>query len=254
MNWRIALTLSLVTLGCGPVVAQQTAPAVIRVIGNGSVETAPDIAVVTFALRGEGATSDDAVRALVATRGPIERALAGKAELRTGRLAINAARDKACDASDGDYDAKLRLSTGPCAIRGYVASLAVTARVRPVAEAGTLLGLIGRLGAVDPSLREFAVSEPGPAQTRAVAAAIVDARRQAEAIATATGVTLGRLRRVDDQRASNIDANEVMVTASRAPQDQPVVAPPPIAVALSPEPVETTATLTVEFEIGGPRS
>lgn len=202
-------------------------------------------------MRGEGATSDDAARALVAKRGAIDAVLAGKAEVRTGRLSSIAARDKSCDANDNDYDPKARLSTGPCAIQGYIANLGVTARVHPITDAGTLLGLIGRLGAIDPSLREFAVTNRAVAHASAVAAAVDDARRQARAIATSSGVRLGRLRQVEDQRAQNDAANEVVVTASRL-SPPPADAPPPIAIALSPEPIETTATLIVEFEIAGP--
>lgn len=231
-----------------PAVAETVvAPPAIRVVGHGSVETPPDIAVITYVLRGEGATSDDAVLTLVSKREPTDSALTGKAEVQTGKLAVNAARDKACDGDD-DYDERTRLSSGVCTIKGYVATMSVTAKVKPVADAGTLLGLIGRLGASDPSLENFALSEPAAAQRAAIAAAVRDARQQASAIAAASGVALGRLRRVEDARAQSVNADDIVVTANRAP---PEVTPPPIKVTLSPEPIETSATLNVEFEIDG---
>lgn len=239
------ILIGLALFGANAATAQQATPSsVIRVVGYGSVETPPDIANVSFQLRGEGATSDDAARALVSRRGAIEAALAGRARLRTGRLMISAARDKACD--DDDRQAT-RLSNGPCAIKGYVATLGMIANITPLADAGTLLGLISRLGAVDPSLNRLDLSNPTAARRAAIDAAVRDARAQAEAIATASGVVLGRLRRVEDARAAHGNVEDIVVTALRRPPAPPV----PITIGLSPAPITTTAELTVEFEVGG---
>ena len=218
-------------------------PSTIRVVGHGVARMPPDFAVIRMAVRGEGATSDDAVRALVAKREAVEGALAGKAEVRTGKLSVEAARDKACDGSD-DND-RARLSAGECEVKGYVATLALTARVATPTEAGTLLGLAGRLGATDLSLDTFGLRDPATAQRAALADAIRDAREQASAIAAASHVSLGRLKRVEDERAGLSQAQDIVVTASRLRSP-----PPPVALRLSPEPIETEATLVVEFEVG----
>ena len=232
-------------LAAAPAPPPPAPPAVIRVVGHGSVSVAPDVATIAWTLRGEGRTSDEALRAMVAVRDATDRVLVGKASVRTGRLSIEEARDKACD--DDDVGAT-RLSTGACAITGYVATMTATARVTPVTEAGTLLGLLGRAGAVGPRLADFDLRDPAAAERAAVAAAIADARRQAEAIAVASHVRLGALQRVEDQRAGPTLGEDVVVTAMAAPA---LVSPPPIAVAIAPEPIETEATLIVEFAVGG---
>jgi uncharacterized protein len=243
-----SIVIVLAATGFAPASAQ-TAPApVIRVIGHGSVKTTPNVATISYSLRGEGSTSDQALAALVARRSATDQVVADVADVRTGRLAINEARDTSCDGGeDDDFDAKVRLSKGACAVTGYVATLQVTARVGTVKDAGTIAGLVGRAGAIDPRVSDFDLRDAEEALTAATAAAMADARRQANAIAKASGATLGRLRRVEDQRAATSTGEDIVVTAMHA---LPAVAAPPIVVSLSPEPVETTATLVVEFEIG----
>lgn len=233
-----------------PRVAAAEPDDIIRVIGHGLTRTAPDRAVITFSVRGEGRTSDDAARVLTQVRERTDAVLAGRAEVRTGRLSIEEARAKACDGSEDD--ATTRLSTGDCAITGYVATLGMTARVRSVTDAGTLLSLVGRAGGVNPRVEDFALADPGAAQRVATAAAMVDARAQAEAIANAAGKGLGRLRSVEDQRARSSEggAEDIVVTATRAP---PVVSPPPVTIALSPQLIDTSADLIVTYEIAPPR-
>lgn len=92
-------------------------PAVIRVLGHGAVTTPPDLAVISFGVRGEEVTSDEALRALVAKQERIEAALAGSAAVRTGRLAAQAVRDRACDGKDEEDDGRPRLSKRVCAIK-----------------------------------------------------------------------------------------------------------------------------------------
>lgn len=239
---------SCLLLASAPAFAQgPVGPSVIRVVGHGLVKNPPDVATLTFQVRGEGATSDEAVRALVGKREAIDAALAGKAQVRTGKLSIKAARDKAC--SDDENSDAVRLSSGACAIRGYIATLGVTAKVKPVAEAGTLLGLVGRLGATDPTLEDFDLSDPVAAGRAAIADAIRDAQQQASAIAAASHVALGRLRRVEDQRNAEPTLQDVVVSGQRRAPAPATMAPIPIV--LTPEPIETSETLVVEFEIGG---
>lgn len=238
-RWLLAAG-SVATAG----LAQGPTTPVIRVIGHGLVRTPPDVATISFTVRGEGASSDLAVRALTTRRDAVEAALVGGAQVTTGRLSVQEVRDKSCDA--GDEDDKPRLSTGPCAVKGYLAALRFSARVTAVKEAGTLLGQAARLGATDPVLEDFALLRPAAARQAAVTEAIRDAREQAVAIAAASHVTLGPLRRVEDQRAGEAAGMDIIVTGNRAP---PPEVTPPIVVKLSPEPIETRADLVVEFAI-----
>lgn len=244
LEFRMMLRLlGVATLVLTPACAVAQTPTVIRVIGHGSARTAPDLAVLTLGVRGEGATQEAAIRALAASRARIDEALAGRAKVTTGKLAVASARDRACDPDDTDAT---RLSTGACAIRGYVATLGMTAWVVPLTEAGTLLAEVARLGAAEPSIDRFEVQHPEVARRAALNAAMTDARMQASAIAASSNVALGRLRRVEDQRAIGDGvAQDVVVTGQLR---RPHTATNPIA--LSPEPVETRADLIVEFELG----
>ena len=115
-------------------------------------------------------------------------------------------------------------------------------------QAGTLVGLIGRLEGSEPRLTGFALADPGAAQRRAIAAALVDAKAKAQAIASGTGATLGRL--IAASNSSYGEARFLRVQDDGAPPPPPPPpAPPPIAVDVTPRPVETQAQVSVTYEI-----
>jgi uncharacterized protein YggE len=89
----------------------------------------------------------------------------------TGELSIVEERDKACD----DDDDQPRLSTGACAVRGYIATLEGSVRISPVKDAGTALSLATRLGASNSQLSNYSLRDPSNARRQAEAAAIADA-------------------------------------------------------------------------------
>lgn len=221
----------------------------IVVVGHGSVRTDPDLATLSFNIRGEGATSDAAAAALVRKRKAIADGLSGllgsTVVVMTGALSILEARDKACDGDDGG--SAVRLSAGPCAVRGYVAQVSASLRLSPVTDAGTALGLAARLGASDARLNDYGLRDPANARQRAEAAAIDEARTRARAIAASAGVRLGKLISVEDpQSRSNAD-DEIVVTAGRR---SPAVMPPaPVVIDIRPEPIETSASLTVTYAV-----
>jgi hypothetical protein len=224
----------------------------IAVTGSGRVMTAPDLATVDYRIVGEGPTSDAAVTALVVKRDRIGAGLASldrRIEPRAGEVAVAEVRSPDCRQDDGQP----RLSTGACAVIGYVATLGLTIRTAAVKQAGTLVGLIGRLGGSDPHLTGFALAEPGAAQRQAIAAALADAKAKAQAVAQGTGATLGRLIAAStggyDAGAQDIVVTGVRVGAPAAPPPPPPP-PPPIAVDLNPRPIETQAQVSVSYEIG----
>lgn len=223
-------------------------PSRIRVTGHGKVSTDPDVASLSFAIRGEGTSTDDAARALSRKRAAIAEGLAGllgpKAVLRTGDLSMIEVRDRACFGTDGDDD-RPKLSTGACAVRGYIAVMEGALRISPVKDAGTALSLASRLGAVNARLSGFSLGSGSTARQRAEAAAMADARARAAAIAAASGARLGRLLSVEDPEARS-GGQDIVVTGMRSPA---AFAPAPVAIDITPEPVDTTATLIVTYAI-----
>ncbi|MBB4838687.1 uncharacterized protein YggE [Sphingomonas kyeonggiensis] len=229
--------------------AQDRDAETIQVLATGSVETPPEVATISYSLRGEGKLPDDASRALVAGKAAVEKALASvagtKLRITTGTLTIREVRGKDC--GDNRYDATARLSTGACAIEGYIAEMTVAARVSPVDKAGTLTGLAARAGGSDVGLQGFEILDARAARKRAMAAAVANGTAEAEAIAAASHVKLGRLIRAVDGDASVVRVDAIVSESIGGLPNAP--APEPVPIAITPKSVETSARLVLTFEV-----
>lgn len=227
--------------------AQDRQPETIQVVASGSISTPPEIATITYRVRGEGAKPDDASRALVDRKTGIDKALASAAEVKleihTGDLEMTEVRGKDCRDSDS-YDAP-RLSTGPCAIQGYIAEMDVTVTVSPADKAGTLTGIAAREGATGAKLESFGILDQRGAHKRAMVAAVANGTAEAEAIAAASGVKLGRLLSASDSDARVLAVDAIVAEdIGRLPGYAA-----PVTIAVSPKPVETSARLVLVFEV-----
>jgi len=242
-----AFTAALI--GAAQVVASPgTEPSQIVVQGSGSVKTPPNIATVSYDVRGEGATSDAAISAMVATSGAVEKALrsldAG-IDIHSDSVRIQAVRPKDCEEPDYDGDS-VHLKTGECAIKGYVAVQDYTAVTTHIRDAGTMVGFAGRRGAYNPKIESFGLSDSRAAKNAAIAAAMTDAVAKGDAIAAATAARRGAIISVSLDGARE-QMMSIVVTGSRnrpsAERDDP------IQVSVEPSPVETSAQVTVSYAI-----
>jgi uncharacterized protein YggE len=125
----------------------------ITVIGAGRAEEPADFAWLNFTLRGEGATSPEAVSALAKARGKLEvslKALPGKPglDVRSGTLSIREVRPKSCTNNYGGP----ALSTGECAVIGSIAVVGFQVKVNPAKQVGDVASLAAQLGASDVSV------------------------------------------------------------------------------------------------------
>jgi uncharacterized protein YggE len=216
--------------------------------GYGEVKTMPDIATITYTARGEGPTSDDAVRAMAAAEARISdavHAIDGTAQPQTSEVKVAAVRSDDC--KEREYG-PVELSTGACAISGYVATQSATVRTAAVNDAGTMVGLISRAGAMDPTISSFDLHDPRTAQQQATAAALSDAASKAATIATASHVQLGPILNIATAAQNQLQA--IIVTGSHDLKNAPPPAPPPVTVKLMPEPITTNANVTVTYAIG----
>jgi uncharacterized protein YggE len=253
MRGKIALVI-LAVAQSGTALAQSVIEAVpdrprIVVTGFGEVKSAPDIATINYTIRGEGSVSDDAVRAMVATGAKIEdalRAVDSTAEPRTSQVQIAAVKSPDC--KEQSYGGR-QLSTGACAITGYVATQSITLRTGAVKEAGTVVGLIGRAGGVDPRISGFTLRDSRPIQQQAIAAAVANAATMAAGIAAASHVQLGQILSVTSGPRN--DFQQIVISGSRiAAPPPPPPPPPPVMVNVTPEPLTTTSYVTVTYAIG----
>lgn len=218
----------------------------IVVQGLGSVESPPNVANLSYDVRGDGSTNDQAVAALVSKSAAIERALRSidpTLDLRSDSVRVQSVRPKDCD--EEDYSETVRLGTGECAVKGYVAVQDFSLRTSRVADAGTLVGLAGRRGAYNPKIESFALADDQPAKRSAIAKAMLDARVKADAVAAGTSAKVGAIIAVSLDNARD-QSMEIVVTGSRilaAERDEP------ISVNVNPSPVQTTAQVTVTYAI-----
>jgi uncharacterized protein YggE len=222
-------------------------PPKIIVDGYGEVKTAPDLATIAYSLRGEGRTSDEAVKAMVASGVLIEKALRSvdpAVEPRTSEIRVSPARGGAC--RDRNYDREDdQLSTGACAVVGYVATQSVTVRTSAVKDSGTMVGLAARNG-YNVNIENFSLSDVRPAQRQAIAAALADAQTKAASLAAGSHVTLGAILTIST--AGREAGQQIVVTGSRIAQPD-VVSMLPVAVNLNAEQITTGATVTVTYAI-----
>ncbi|MBC2666948.1 SIMPL domain-containing protein [Novosphingobium flavum] len=219
----------------------------IVVHGTGTVETLPDTATIGFSLRGEARTSDDAVRSVNDNRKSIVDAVSAIAPvvLHDGELALQPVRGEDCKRDYG----KEMLSAGPCAILGYVATMDVTVQTSSVKDAATLVSLIGRLKGYEPSVKAFRIGDDASARRAAIAEAVKDARGSAEALARATGSSLGRIISMSDTLEPGDRSDELRPPAPRQEAAPSVKIEQHVEVPITPAPIETKASVTVTYEL-----
>ncbi len=212
-----------------------------------TIPTPPDRAVVSFSVHGEGTTSDEAVRAMVAKRDAIEKGLASISagfDIRAAQIGIAEVRGRDCNRNTYGNP---RLSTGECAIIGYTADIQMEVRTAAVNEVGTMVSLAGRLGATHPRVDRFFLAEDKEIRRRGVAEALAEAKLQAEAIARASGVRLGGVLSVSHLSFNGPGPyDDIVVTAQHASAPPP---PPPVAVGLKPRAIETQVKIQVVYAI-----
>ena len=247
---RLITTVGLLLFAVPALAQPNERPPTIQVVGFAAVTTKPDQANLIYWVTGEGKTADEASAALASKQKAIVAGLAGflgrDTQLSSGEISIIETRSPQCD-GPGNYNNRPRLSEGPCAVTGYIASLQGTGRTRAVEKAGTAAGLAARLGARDARVQGFQLGDPAEAQRRATAAAIANARSKAEAMASGAGVRLGDLISLNDQNSGNeivLRANDIgSIPAPSAP------AAPPVEISVSPRPIETQARVYAQFAI-----
>lgn len=236
-----------------PAWAQAPSTSQILVSAVGTVKSPPDMVTVGFTLRGEGETSDAAVTEL--RNGATKMSaglfgLLGKAtDYHSSNFSIAQVRSKDCDANNYGQQ---RLSTGPCAIIGYVATMPVTVDTPRVADAGTLTGLISRLGGADAAIRNFWLRDESVARRRAMQVALDNGHDQARLIAEGSGATLGPILRVQDANYQELSLDMASAQTASAPPapPPPPPPPPPVRVDMAPEPIQTTVRLMIAYGIG----
>jgi uncharacterized protein YggE len=243
--WSAIIVAALAAVQ-GPSASEPVPDARIVVEATGTVRTPPDVAELTYEVDGEGQSSDQAVKDLVAKSARVEdslRAIDAGIDLHSNSVSVQAVRRGECRIDR--YEETAHFSTGECAIVGYVATQDFAARTRRVSDAGTMVGVASRAGATGPKIESFGLADPRPPRRQAIAAALEDARAKAEALAAGSGARLGDLIAISLDGAGRNDL--IFVTGSRITSR--TVPDNPVTVSVTPSPVVTNAQVTVSYEI-----
>lgn len=162
-----------------PVAAEEART--ITVTGEGRISAEPDMAVLRLGVSREARKASDAMRAAS------EAAAAVLAQVEASGVAARDVQTANVSLSPRWLNEK---NTAP-RINGYVASNDLTVRVRDLGDLGALMDAVVGDGANQMNGLSFAIAEPQPLQDAARQAAMQDARRKAELLATSAGVSLG---------------------------------------------------------------
>lgn len=165
----------------------------ILVSGEGRVEVAPDLAVITLGVSKEAKEAGEAM-ALVS-----EDMFAVVQELRAVGIADKDLQTQQISlqpvwSNGGSYN-----SSGERRITGFLAANTVNLRVRDLDQLGEVLDRVLRAGANQFQGLRFDVADHAMLQDQMRASAVADARHKAEQLAAAAGVTLGPVRTITDQ-------------------------------------------------------
>ena len=163
----------------------------ITVTGIGTVETVPDMAVITLGVTHE---AKEARAALLATSEAVQQVFDRLAE-----MGIEARDMQTSDLSLSPVWSNRASSSEPPKITGFQASNRVTVRVRDLAALGGILDAVVSDGANTFNGLEFGVKEPKPLRDQARAKAVADAQDRARQLAEAAGVELGRVVSISEQ-------------------------------------------------------
>jgi uncharacterized protein YggE len=159
----------------------------ISVTATGEETVAPDTAVVGLTVSGSG-------KELAKTRDDVNR----KSSSVLARLREIGIAEADVQAPDSVIQPEYDHSKGQRLI-GYRVARHVTVRVRELARLGDVMDAVVAAGANEVGGTQMSAADPSATEHAALARAVEAARAKAEAIATAAGVSLGPLMRVEEE-------------------------------------------------------
>lgn len=230
------LGLVLAALHAAPAAAQETPPAGrIAVTGTGEVERAPDFARVFVSVINRG----DSVAAVVEANGAAtEEALAAVEARGVAREDVRTAGFQVVETPDEfDRDGERR------PLPPYTATHRLEIVVRDTDAVGAFAGEILALDAMTFQSIAWGLERSEAAQDEAMRRAVADARRQAEVLADAAGVSLGAILRIGDGSVNGGPVPEMDAMTMRAAAVPSVPIVPPAELTF-------TARVGVEWAVG----
>jgi uncharacterized protein YggE len=212
VRWLV-LGLGVLLLS-GDAIAQTSPVETASVVGEGVVHAAPDRAWITVGAESRAASASEAQRRNSELMSPILE------KIRAAGVAADAIRTIGYDVQyEWEYVNNKRVG------KGYVARNTVEVRVDAIDRVGALLELAGGSGATNLGGVRFDLKNREQLERDALRLAVEEARRRAQTVATASGRTVDRVLRVEEQGLGSSEPPRPLFRAAAATAD----APPPIA-------------------------
>lgn len=192
---RLPSFLLLVCIGlAAPAAAHDTATPRISVSGQGTDAIAPDMAIVNLTVTREAKTARAALDANSQAMSKVIAAMEGLAiarrDLQTASFSISPNYTRPARTSNGSAQAPR--------IVGYTVRNGLTVRVRDMDKVGVVLDKAVTLGVNEGGNIQFTNADASEAITRARIRAVEHARRKAQTLATAAGVSLGAIQEIGE--------------------------------------------------------
>ena len=189
---------------------------VVHASGEGTIKRAPDRAWFTVTAESRARTPQAAQK----QNAQVMSAVLEK--LRGAGLPADAIQTRSYDLQP-EYD----FNDGRQTLRGYVARNTVEVRVDELARVGELLDIAVSAGATSVGQVRFDLKEREAAEREALRLAVQDARRRAEAMASAAGLSIASVLRIDEQRVGGVPPPMPLMMEMRSAQSAD--AAPPVA-------------------------
>ena len=228
------LTATALLLLAVPVAAQTPAPSgppAVVTNGHGTVERAPDRAVVVIATEARALKPADAQQQNAAAMTRVQDAVK--------RVGIPA---DAVHTVGLSLQEEVDWANGKRTSRGYVVSNSIEVKVDDLATLGGLLDAAVAAGATDVSNVRFDLRDRPAAEREALRLAVADARARAEAAAAGAGMRVAAILRIEDGGIEHVRPMPVMAMRASAQ------AAPPTPVSAGQISIEASVTVTAALE------
>jgi uncharacterized protein YggE len=167
----------------------------ILVTGQGSVDVAPDMAVLVLTVTREADTARAALTANSTAMGEVLRAMQAQGiaerDLQTSNFSIRPVYTRPPRKTSGEMEAPK--------IVGYTVRNSLSVRVRDISKVGAILDKSVTLGVNEGGSILFTNDDPSAAMTQARVQAMQEATAKARTLAQAAGVKIGRVLEISEQ-------------------------------------------------------
>lgn len=170
-------------------------PPRILVTGQGTIDIAPDMAVLVLTVTREADTARAALTANSAAMGDVLRAMQAQgiaeSDLQTSNFSIRPVYTRPPRKSSGEMEAPK--------IVGYTVRNSLSVRVRDISKVGAVLDKSVTMGVNEGGSILFTNDDPSAAITQARVKAVQEATAKAGTLAQAAGVKIGRILEISEQ-------------------------------------------------------